>query len=58
MGAISFISELTPIEKKGKNKICQVASPEKVPNYLKLSDVGATCAGFLCLLGHETEILT
>lgn len=58
MGAISFISELTPIKKKGKNKIWEVASPEKVPNYLKLSDVGAICAGFLCLLCDETEILT
>lgn len=33
-GAISFISELTPIEKKGKNKICEVASPEKVPSFI------------------------
>ena len=34
LGANSFLYELTPIEKIGRNKSGRVASPESVPFYL------------------------
>lgn len=51
----NLLSELSPIEKRDKNEIGKVASPGKVPIYLKLSDVGAPCAVVLHFMGHETD---